>query len=387
MMSVHDTRPLIAHVVYRFDVGGLENGVANLINRLPAAQFRHAVIALTEVTDFRNRITRDDVQFIALGKSAGHGIRLAPRLYRLFRELQPAIVHTRNLAALEASVPAWLARVPMRVHGEHGWDVADPGGVNRKNRLIRRLHRPFVTHYIALSADIERYLMQQVGIAPTRISHIYNGVDTTRFAPAGTRASIDGCPFGADCWLVGTVGRLAAVKDQATLVRAFARACALDANAEKAMRLAIVGDGPLKAMLEAQAASFGLTDRITFSGARSDIPGFMRSFDVFVLPSLNEGISNTILEAMATGLPVVAGRVGGNPELVVDGVTGRLYEPDVPNALEAALLPYLTDPALREVHGRAARDRVVHNFSLEAMVRRYLDLYDEILGPSPAPGG
>ena len=113
----------------------------------------------------------------------------------------------------------------------------------------------------------------------------------------------------------------------------------------------------------------------------------MRSFDVFVLPSINEGISNTILEAMATGLPVVAGRVGGNPELVLDGVTGRLYDPADPSGLEQALLPYLTDPALRQAHGAAARARVVQNFSLDSMVQRYLALYDELLTPSPAFGG
>jgi glycosyltransferase involved in cell wall biosynthesis len=117
---------------------------------------------------------------------------------------------------------------------------------------------------------------------------------------------------------------------------------------------------------------------VTFTGARSDTPDLMRSFDLFVLPSVNEGISNTILEAMATGLPVVAGRVGGNPELVLDGVTGSLYDPADPGALERALLPYLTDPALRRAHGKAARERVVQNFSLEAMVQRYLALYDEL---------
>jgi glycosyltransferase involved in cell wall biosynthesis len=110
--------------------------------------------------------------------------------------------------------------------------------------------------------------------------------------------------------------------------------------------------------------------------------------DVFVLPSINEGISNTILEAMATGLPVVAAHVGGNPELVADGVTGALYDPARPGTLEAALVPYLADPAHREAHGRAGRERVVQNFSLEAMVQRYQALYDELLKdqrPSPRP--
>ncbi|MET1081684.1 MAG: glycosyltransferase, partial [Burkholderiales bacterium] len=124
-MSAHDSPLLVAHVVYRFDVGGLENGVVNLLNRLPYERFRHAVIALTEVTEFRRRVQRDDVQYLALNKRPGHGAKLWPALYRAFRALRPDIVHTRNLAPLEACVPAWFAGVPVRVHGEHGWDVGD----------------------------------------------------------------------------------------------------------------------------------------------------------------------------------------------------------------------------------------------------------------------
>jgi hypothetical protein len=112
-----DRRPLIAHIVYRFDVGGLENGVVNLLNRMPASGYRHAVISWTDITDFRKRILRDDVQFIELHKPPGHALPLYPRLLRLLRSLDPAIVHTRNLAALEVTIPAWLAGVRARVHG------------------------------------------------------------------------------------------------------------------------------------------------------------------------------------------------------------------------------------------------------------------------------
>ena len=108
------TRPLIAHVVFRFDIGGLENGVVNLINRLPEESYRHAIISLTEITDFRARVARADVLYFALGKKPGQGFWLYPKLFRLFRKLGPSIVHTRNLAALEASLPAWLAGVPVR---------------------------------------------------------------------------------------------------------------------------------------------------------------------------------------------------------------------------------------------------------------------------------
>ena len=121
--------PLIVHVVYRFSVGGLENGVVNLVNRLPRGAWRHAIVSLTEIdSTFAERIADPGVELLALRKPPGHGWRLYPQLVRLFRKLRPAIVHTRNLAALEVTPAAWAARVPARLHGEHGRDAVDPGG-------------------------------------------------------------------------------------------------------------------------------------------------------------------------------------------------------------------------------------------------------------------
>jgi hypothetical protein len=117
MAREEDGRVLIAHVVHRFAVGGLENGVVNLINHLPAARYAHAVIALTEVTDFKRRVTRDDVTFHSLHKAPGHGLAIHRDLMRVFRELKPAIVHTRNIGASDAQLPAFLAGVPVRIHG------------------------------------------------------------------------------------------------------------------------------------------------------------------------------------------------------------------------------------------------------------------------------
>src|SRR5262245_8421014 len=173
-----NNRLLVAHIVYRFDVGGLENGVVNLINRMPADRFDHAVVALTEVGDLRRRVERDDVQFYSMQKLPGQGLRLLPSLFRLFRNMRPDFVHTRTLAPLEACLPAWFAGVPARIHGEHGWDVGDLQGDSRKHQWIRRAYRPFVTQYVALSQHIASYLQQSVGVAPSRVTHIYNGVDT-----------------------------------------------------------------------------------------------------------------------------------------------------------------------------------------------------------------
>jgi sugar transferase (PEP-CTERM/EpsH1 system associated) len=379
---------LIVHVVYRFGVGGLENGIVNLVNRMSPRRWRHAVVALTDLSpEFATRIERDNVQHIALGKRPGHLVRDYPQLFGLFRELRPAIVHTRNLAALEAVIPAWAAGVPVRVHGEHGWDIHDPAGVRRRYRIVRRIYRPFVTRYVALSRHLEYYLERQVGVASATISQIYNGVDTERFYPSlPTRSSIPGCPFGgANQWLIGTVGRMEAVKDPLNLVRAFVRALEIQPSVAPHLRLIMVGDGALREQAEALLGEAGVRDRAWFAGERSDVPEIMRGLDCFVLPSLAEGVSNTILEAMATCLPVVATRVGGNTELIESGMSGTLVPPTDSDALARAILAYLGDRATARRHAKAAQRIVDTQFSLKKMVLDYVRMYERALAAARVP--
>jgi len=381
------TAPLVVHVVYRFYVGGLENGIVNLVNRTQNG-WRHAIVALTDVDpEFARRIDGPDVRCIALGKRPGHLVRDYPRLYRLFRELSPSIVHTRNLAALEAVVPAWAAGVPVRVHGEHGWDMQDPEGKRRRYRYVRRLYRPFVDRYVALSRHLEEYLERQVGIAGDRIEQIYNGVDTDRFHPSrGARAPIEGCPFGSPGeWLVGTVGRMEAIKDPLALARAFVRIAETEPEAARGMRLVFVGDGTLRGEAKRLLDEAGIGDRVWFAGERRDVPAIMRGLDCFVLPSLAEGVSNTILEAMASGLPVVATRVGGNPELIESGLTGTLVPPAGADALARAVLQYRGDRGLARRHAKAALRVVVDRYSLSRMVADYVRLYERALAAAGSP--
>ncbi len=380
MKSDVDHRPLIAHVMYRFDTGGLENGVVNLINQMPATAYRHAIISLTTITDFRQRIVRDDVQFIALNKPPGHAIGMYPQLFRLFRELRPAIVHTRNLAALELVVPAWAAGVPVRIHGEHGRDVGDLDGSNKKFQWIRRLYRPFVQRYIALSQDLAHYLTQTVGMRPERVSQIYNGVDAQRFSPVATRAPIPGCPFvSPEFWCVGTVGRMQTVKNQTDLARAFIIALEKAPDLRAGMRLILVGDGPLREEARALLAQAACLELAWLPGERHDVPAVQRGLDCFVLPSLAEGVSNTILEAMSSGVPVIATRVGGNGELVEEGHTGLLVPAADPEALADAMITLARSPARARAMGQAGRQAVERKYSLAAMVRQYQDVYDRCL--------
>lgn len=381
--------PLVAHIIDRLDTGGLENGLVNLINRMPADRYRHAVICLRDYTAFRDRIRRPEVAVHALHKRPGQDWRLYPRLWRLLRRLRPTIVHTRNLAALEGQVPAWLAGVGARVHGEHGWDAAGPAGAPARHHQLRRLLRPLVGRYVALSVEIGAYLRREIGVPAERIALICNGVDDEHFRPAGSgprrRAALPAGFAPPAALVVGTVGRMQTVKDQPTLVRAVVRLLAAEPRLRQRLRLVLVGDGPLRDECRALLEAAGAADLAWLPGNRDDVPGLLRSFDLFVLPSLAEGISNTVLEAMASGLPVVATRVGGNPELVEEGITGRLVPAADPAALAAALGGYLADPALLAAHGAAGRRRVEQRFSLQAMVDGYLAVYDGLLDPGRAP--
>jgi len=376
------TVPLVAHVVFRFDTGGLENGIVNLINRLPPGSYRHVVIALTEVAPaFSRRVRREDVRFIALHKSPGHAFNLFPRLWKLFRDLRPAIVHTRNLAALECQLPAMLAGVPVRIHGEHGRDVGDLDGSNKRHQWARRAYRPFVHHYIALSRDLAEYLQEKIGVQGPRITQVYNGVDTERFRPAcGGREPIPGCPFPAETgWIFGSVGRMQPVKAQTLLARAFLRALELQPALGLRCRLVMVGNGPLRAEAQALLDAAGVGHLAWLPGDREDVPDVMRGLDAFVLPSLAEGISNTILEAMATGLPVLATHVGGNADLVVVGTTGELVEAGDVDALAQGLVSMAANARRARAMGAAGRALVEQSFGLLAMVNTYRNLYDQLL--------
>lgn len=380
-----DPRPLVVHVIHRFATGGLENGLVNLINRAPPQACRHVVLALTEITDFSRRLQRDDVGLIALHKAPGHGLKLYPGLVTLLRDLKPAVVHTRNLGPLELQPAAAMAGVGWRVHGEHGRELNDLDGSNRKLQWVRRAYAPFVHRYIALSRDLQGYLVDRVGIGAGRIAQIYNGVDVRRFHPgAHGPQAIPGCPFDSvSHWLVGTVGRMHGVKHQTLLARAFVRAAELSPALRGSGRLVLVGDGPLRAECQAILDQAGLTACAWLPGERHDVPEVLRGLSCFVLPSLAEGISNTILEAMATGLPVIACAVGGNVELVDDGRTGLQVASDDVEAMATAIAALHGDRVRAQAMGQAGRQDVDRRYSMEAMVSAYMQVYAPGLGIAP----
>jgi len=379
------SRPLVLHVIYHLVIGGMENGLVNLINRMDATRWRHAIACVEDFSDFRQRIARPDVEVFALRRSQIGVWGLRRRLYELCNRMRPAIVHSRNQSGLDALPSARLAGVPHTVHGEHGWDVGDLNGLRFKPALLRRLHSPLVSRYVTVSKGLQNYLVERVGVSPQRIERICNGVDVDRFGPAGApRDEILPQGFaGAGDIVIGTLGRAQPVKDQAALLRAFAQVRQTHVDLTKRMRLMLVGDGPLLAALRDQAQALGISEVTWFAGAQRDVGPMLRAMDMFVLPSLNEGISNSILEAMACGVPVLATKTGGNPELVEDGVTGALFPPGDVERLGALLAHYCSDRTLRESHGNAGRARAEREFSLSAMTQRYAALYETLLASKP----
>lgn len=374
--------PLIAHVLRRIDYGGVEHGVETLLRHLPRDEFRHAVIQLADADDAgRLRAAWPDVDMYTVRESRT-GLRAQLRILRLLRQLQPALVHTRNAPAIGYQAAAAIAGVPARIHSEHGRDTDDLDGTNWRLVALRRIVRPFVHHHIALSRELERYLLRKVGVDASHVTQIYNGVDTERFRPhgSGARAPLPVEDFVApDSIVIGTVGRMDPVKDPLTLAEAFARLAWMIPEARSRLRLVMIGDGSERAAVEARLERHGLREQAWLPGAREDVPALLQGFDIFVLSSLSEGISNTILEAMATRLPVVATAVGGNPELVTEGETGALVRRADPEALARALLDYVRQPAVRLAHGRRALRVVREQFGLPVMVGRYAQLYRNMI--------
>lgn len=362
--------PLVVHLIYRFECGGLQTLLAECINRMPAEHYRHAVVCLTGYTDYAKKIARPGVELHALEKPPGQGLSTHLKLWKLLRRLRPAVMHTYNVSTIEYSVTALLAGVPVRIHAEHGRDSVEMDGKHGKYNLLRRLLIPIIDAFVPVSADLGDWLRNTIGVPNHKIAMVPNGVDTKRYTPLET--GLD--PLPQPLW-IGTVGRIDRIKNHAGLLDAFQLLIERFPAPQFDIRLAIVGDGPLLQTLRDRVASNAWADRVFLPGACADIANVMRSFTVFVLPSLSEATPVTILEAMATALPVVASRVGGVPQLVLDQYTGLLVPPADPEALANALSAYVRDPQLRARHGAAGRSHVLAHYSIDKMVAGYDALY------------
>jgi glycosyltransferase involved in cell wall biosynthesis len=232
-----------------------------------------------------------------------------------------------------------------------------------------------------VSSRLAETMARTTGFPADGIRVIRNGVDLSRFTSADRTEARRLLNLAPGEIAIGTAGRLVPVKDQALLLQALA----ILARRGAQFTGVIAGDGPLRAQLESQAAALGIAARVKFLGHRPDVERVYAALDLFVLSSKSEGLSNTILEAMASGRPVVATRVGGADELIEEDTTGVTVPPSRPEDLAAAIERFLRDPALLASMGAAARERALTRFALERMVREYTSVYCELGGiASPA---
>jgi len=360
--------PLIVHIIYRFDIGGLESVLVNMINTMPEQSYRHVIISLTESSEFERRINRDDVEVICLHKQAGNDPKIHLKIWQLLRQLKPVCTHTYNISTLEYNVISFLAGIKKRIHAEHGRDIYDLDGSNKKYQYLRRFVNPFVTQWIPVSKELADWLVRDVKLPKPKVNLIYNGIDLELYIPKKHQNKKQ--------FIVGTVGRMAAVKDQLTLIKAIEVLITEYPELKNIIRLDVVGDGELYSSLQSYIEEYSLTANIKLLGTRNDVANILQSFDIFVLPSLAEGIPLTILEAMATSLPVISTRVGGVPELIENDINGYLISPQDVNSLAIKIRHYIDRPELIKKHGNNGRLKVVGSFSLQAMTDQYLRVYN-----------
>ncbi|MDX9785209.1 MAG: glycosyltransferase [Desulfobacterales bacterium] len=360
----------VVHIIYSFGIGGLEKGIATLVNH-GAPDIAHIIVSLTGTNESERLLSRK-TKIVLLNKKDGNSPGFIWKLSTLLRQIKPDIVHTRNWSGMDGIFAAKLAGIDKIIHGEHGWDMLDPFGANVKRKLIRKVSSAFVHEYTCVSKQLKDWLQHDINVGK-KITQIYNGIDTQTYRPAQFDEKIalkQKLGFSAENFVVGIVGRLDAIKNHSRLFKAFRRVVQKDPCA----RLVVVGDGAEMHWLKSEAF-----ENVVFLGYRSDTARLMRCFDLFVLPSLNEGISNTILEAMASGLPIVASNVGGNPELVANGETGFLVDPYDMSRLAEMIAQYRAAPSLAERHGNAGREKALSRFSIESMVNAYEATYRNIL--------
>lgn len=375
---------LVAHFVDGLDGAQLDGALLNLIRHLPAGRYRHAIVCLRERGEYVGELRARGVDVVSLHRREGRDPFLWLRMYRALRALQPDLVHTRDRSGLPAQLVAALAGVRLRVHAEHGReDAAGQGGW-----ILRRLLRPLIGHFIAVSSDLEQWLIDAVGAEPARVSQIANGVDSVQFHPRlGPAAAVGPPGFMQDgAFVIGSSGRMTDAASHVTLVEAFLRLVASPHPAHARLRLLIVGDGPARQECQSLLNRAGAGARAWLPGARSDLPQLLRVMDLFVLPAPSEDRTNAILQAMASGLPVVASAVAGNAELVHAGFTGILVPPLSPELLAAAIADYCRIPDMAARHGARARSQVIARHSMPAMARDYLAVYDTLArgGADPA---
>ena len=349
----------VVHVTLGLEVGGQEKLLVEFARHADRARFDLHFLSMSGRGKLADAIEECGWPVTTLDAPPGIRPKLVWRLAHLFRRLGCDIVHTHDDKPLMyGAVAARLAGVRRVIHTQHHGKLAILS--RRQERIVAWLAHG-VDRFVCVSHDSARQMIAQ-GVPARRVRVLWNGIDLARFPERGSQS---GGP-------IVTVARLSPEKDIASLLHALA----IMARSDGQVRLEIAGDGPCREDLLRLANELQLNQRVKFLGETRAVPELLARASLFVLPSLSEGISLTLLEAMATGLPVVATHVGGNPEVVDDGVTGLLTPSSSPQALAKAIGRLRDETMLAEAMGQAGRTRAEARFDVRAMVARYEALYE-----------
>jgi glycosyltransferase involved in cell wall biosynthesis len=359
----------VMQLVHSLSAGGTERLVIQICRRL-SGRFRMTVCCLDEPGAWADEVRHAGIEVAALNRRPGFRPSLGPRIASLMRHHGSAVVHCHQYSPFVYGRLAQLQIPGARmIFTEHGRPTADPP--SRKRRLANAFLAPWPAGIYAVSGELRRHMIAE-GFPPGRIQVVNNGIELGELPSRDDRrAARQLLGLDPDAFVVGTVGRLDPVKDLPTLIDAFAIAKQRVGQAV----LVIVGDGPERDRLEAHARSLALGGAILFTGLRTDARRLLAALDVYANSSTTEGVSLSILEAMAAGLPIIATKVGGTPEVVLQDATGLLVDPESPQAVAAAIEALAIAPARRLAMGRSGRERVERSFVLDDMIERYARAY------------
>jgi len=372
------------HVVDTLGTGGLENGLVNVIQGLDAGKFEHAVCAVRGLGANADRLATRGVPVRCLSREGGTSTLRIPSMIRAFREYKPDVVHSRNWGALEAVIAGRWIRTCAVVHSEHGLDSNAPDKEPLRRRCFRRLAFELADRVFTVSAQLRDVHARRIGYPLSKISVIHNGVNHRRFSPnADVRVRLrEELGLSENEFCIGCVGSLFPIKGHITLLGAVAE-IAKDCDN---WRLLIVGEGPERPKLEAFVHGHPeWAQQVSFIGSSNRVGELLQAMDAFVLPSIMEGISNSLLEAMATARAVVATSTGGNTEVVTNGDSGLLFGVGDVAGLAERLRALQANRELRLQLGHQALACVREQFSLDSMLRNYDRLYEGLAPVSIAP--
>lgn len=367
-----DDRPTIGHVLHRLHFAGAEVLAADLSRRL-RDEYRFVFLCLDAIGPLGQRLMGEGFKVVDLKRRPGIDVRVARRLQREVQRYQIDLLHAHQYTPFfyaAVSRRCGLGGTPPIMFTEHGRHYPDVRRVRRvlANRLLLKPQ----DRVTAVGRFIRQALIDHEGIAPQRVEVIHNGIDPQAFSTSAPRPADRST--GRELTIL-QVARFHSVKDHATAIRAFGRVI----ESFPDVRLVLVGDGELRGDMEALVDELRLTQRVTFLGVRDDVAALLPTADVFMLSSLSEGISVTLLEAMAARLPIVATQVGGNPEIVDHGRNGLLSPRGDDAALANNLLMLLRDADMRVRMGEAGWNRLLKMFTQQQMHHAYGRLYQEML--------